>query len=97
MFARTTIVLLILAVAPLSVRGGEHVDSQGFRFTYPAGWTAVTEEVRQNIGNIPASVRNWMADNKVDLSRVSVVVLRDGQAEFLRKLERRRREEADPA
>lgn len=77
---------ILLALAA-SARGGEFHDPSGFSFTYPNGWIAIN---RAKMGDpsqlLPSSMRNWVAKNNVNLSQVAVILLRNGNAEFLENL-----------
>ncbi|MBL9082486.1 MAG: hypothetical protein JNK76_11800 [Planctomycetales bacterium] len=85
MFVRA-LVALFVGWLPLVVAAGEHVDPSGYRFTYPDGWTAITKDIKHSHGALPKEVSDWIEDNKVDLSKLSVVVIRNGEEEFLENM-----------
>ncbi|MGC3971257.1 MAG: hypothetical protein QM775_29120 [Pirellulales bacterium] len=57
----------------------EYKDPQGFRVTYPDGWTKITKEDLANEDALPKEFREWIQESKIDLTRISVVVVRDGE------------------
>jgi hypothetical protein len=64
-----------------------YTDPSGFSFTYPDGWFVVP---RSNMGQVkdalPPGVKAWMAKNNFDFSRISVVLVRVGEGDFLENL-----------
>ncbi len=81
---------IILAVLPfLAVTGaalaGEYIDSSGFSLNYPAGWTVVSKQ-----GDLwertQQEMKNWIAKNKIDLSKVSMVLLGPSHGDFRENL-----------
>jgi hypothetical protein len=77
----------VLFVVAASARGEDYSDPSGFTFTYPEGWVVVNREKIGDAGKaLPAEIRNWVAKNKVDLSQVAVILLRNGEDAFLENL-----------
>src|SRR5438552_2304290 len=74
---------LVLMVWALPALGGEYRDPTGFSFTYPDGWVVVTNLTKDQL---PPQTRTWLSKNNVDLSRLSMVLIRDGQDEFLENM-----------
>lgn len=67
--------------------GGSYADPSGFSFTYPDGWVPITRAVMGDANQfVPPEVKDWIARNKVDLSRVAVTLIRNGQDDFLENL-----------
>jgi hypothetical protein len=84
---RFLLVGLILLAWEQSAFGGSYADPSGFSFTYPDGWVAVTRAGMGAVNQaVPREVKSWLSRNKVDLSRVAVVLIRDGRDEFLENL-----------
>jgi hypothetical protein len=76
--------LLIFAIPGLA---GDYSDPKGYSFTYPDGWVIVTKQLWENEQkNIPAEIQSWLQKSKVDLSGLSVVLIREGHEEFLENL-----------
>ena len=77
--------LLLLICATAS--GGDYTDPSGFAFTYPEDWIPLTHSAMSEVNQaIPQELKNWVAKNNVDLSRVAVVLLRNGREEFVENL-----------
>jgi hypothetical protein len=74
-------ILISLAFVTAAV-GGEYNDPSGFSITYPDGWFSVAKFNAQ-VGKLPQELRNWIAKNNIDLDKISVVVVRSGQDDFL--------------
>lgn len=70
-------------VASTAATAGEHADPAGFSFKYPDTWFAITSVNRDSL---PPELKNWVARNRVDLTRVKVTVLRRANEEFLENL-----------
>lgn len=67
--------------------GGDYTDPSGFAFTYPEDWVPLTHSAMSEVNQaLPQEVKNWIANNNVDLSRVAVVLVRNGQEEFLENI-----------
>lgn len=83
--AQALVGLLMLSCAVAS--GGDYTDPSGFALSYPEDWVPLTHsamgEVQQSL---PQELKDWVANNHVDLSRVAVVVVRNGHEEFLENL-----------
>jgi hypothetical protein len=79
------VVTLFGWAAPMA--GGEFSDPTGYSFTYPDGWIAVTNPGKNfNQGLLPRETQSWLNKNKVGLDRISMVLVRHGQGEFLENL-----------
>ena len=75
------IVLLVgflLAAAGLT-SAGEYSDPSGYGFRYPEGWVAVSELDRDSVAK---EVREWLDNQAIDLTVLSVVVVDPGPKEF---------------
>ena len=47
--------------------GGEYSDPNGFSFTYPDGWVAITKAAMGDVKQaLPAEVKNWVSKNNLD-------------------------------
>ncbi len=78
---------LLLIIATQSGMGGEFRDPSGFSFTYPNGWVPITRDKMDDVKQvIPPALKDWIDRNHVDLSRISVMLIRDGHDEFLENL-----------
>lgn len=77
----------IVLVCGQTAFAGTYTDPSGFSFTYPDGWITVT---RAQVGEvnqvIPPEIRNWVNHSNIDLNRMAVVLLRNGQEEFLENI-----------
>lgn len=70
-----------------AARGGEYADPSGFSITYPDGWVVVNRAAMSGAQQaLPPEMRDWVAKNKLDLSKVAVMVVRNGQEDFLENL-----------
>jgi hypothetical protein len=65
--------------------GTAYVDPSGFSFSYPRGWVLVAKP-NLSQADLPPGIQSWIKKNNVDLSRVSVTVIRNGQGTFLENL-----------
>lgn len=76
--------VVLFLVFPIAADGGEHHDPTGYSFSYPGGWIAVTKELGK-LGReaLPEDVRSYLAKNNVDLGRMSIMLIRDADEEFL--------------
>jgi hypothetical protein len=64
--------------------GGDYSDPSGFSFEYPEGWYPVTQQSLQEAKkSFPPELKQWLAQNRIDLSHISVMVVRNaGDQEF---------------
>src|SRR5438477_3994061 len=77
----SALLLFFSWVAPLAA--GEYSDPNGFSFTYPDGWIAVANPGKDiDPKTAPPQFRQWLEKNNISLSRMNVVLIRDGQDEF---------------
>ncbi len=77
--------LLLLTSAVAS--GGDYTDPKGFAFTYPEDWVPLTQSAMGEVNQaLPPELKDWIANNNVDLSLVAVVLVRNGHEEFLENL-----------
>ncbi len=75
---------IILVAFASAASAGNYADPSGFSLTYPEGWFAITQNQMGDVKDaLPQELKNWVTNNKIDLTRVAVVVLRDGEEEFL--------------
>lgn len=73
--------LLLLSCAGAS--GGDYTDPSGFAFTYPEDWVPLTHSAMGDVNQaLPPELKDWIANNNVDLSLVAVVLVRNGHEEF---------------
>ena len=77
--------LALVAASPSASLAGEYIDSSGFSLNYPAAWTVVSKQ-----GDLwertPQETKNWIAKNKIDLSKVSMVLLGPSHGDFRENL-----------
>lgn len=88
MHRRTLIVgLLLLASSREAALAGSYSDPSGFSFNYPDGWVAVNKAALGDLRQVlPQEVKDWLAKNNANLDRVAMILLRQGQEEFLENL-----------
>jgi hypothetical protein len=72
---------LILSVS--STQAVEHKDTSGFSLSAPNDWTLISKINQQNL---PADTRQWLSKNRIDLNRLSVVLLRPGTGDFIENM-----------
>src|SRR5262245_24212297 len=84
---RVCIVGLVLTSWVGSAQGGQHTDPSGYAFKYPDGWFLIAN-LREGLRNapLPPEIKNWIARNKVDMSQVSALLVRQGDEAFLENL-----------
>ncbi len=79
--------LFLLASLGLGVgfaSGGEYSDPSGFAFTYPDGWVVAASAQSTPVKDVlPPEIKDWLAKNQVDVTKVNVLLVRDGEDEFL--------------
>jgi hypothetical protein len=84
---RLALVGLTLFAGGETAYADNYADPSGFSFDYPAGWTPITRAFSENATRImPETMRTWLANNKVDLSRIAVVLVRNGGDDFLENM-----------
>jgi hypothetical protein len=69
--------------------GEEYSDPAGFSFTHPKDWIVVTSQGIDSLSLNEAlmpETRAWIEKNSVDLSKVSVLLVRNGKDDFLENL-----------
>lgn len=78
----TSLLVITLATSALA---GSYSDPSGFSLTYPEGWITITGASVNNSSNpLPENIQQWMRKNRLDMSTVKVLILRNGNAdEFL--------------
>jgi hypothetical protein len=75
--------LLLLTCGGIA-RGGEFSDPSGFSLAYPEGWVAITQSSMGAVKEaLPQNLRDWIAKNNVDLSQIVVMLVRNGNEQFL--------------
>lgn len=80
------VLALLFFVTP--VMAGDYSDPTGFSFKYPDGWVIITKpgmDVDKNA--LPPEISNWIKKNNIDLTKISVYLIRDGEEEFLENLD----------
>jgi hypothetical protein len=82
--------VLALSMVLLPARwtfGGEYSDPSGFSFTYPEGWFVAksAHDAKDSI-QVPPEIKSWMEKNNVDLGKASVILVRQGDEDFLENL-----------
>jgi hypothetical protein len=79
--------ILILATCARSTVAGEYRDRTDFSFVYPDGWFAITnlQEVTKD-KSLPPGIRNWLDKHPIDLSKARLLLIRDGNDDFLQNL-----------
>jgi hypothetical protein len=84
---RLLLVGLIVLAGGEFARGASYSDPSGYSFTHPDDWIAIKGNSLGNVDeNLPPETKDWIAKNNVDLSRISMVLLRKGEGEFLENL-----------
>jgi hypothetical protein len=84
---RILLVGLIVVASGEFARGGNYSDPSGFSFTHPDDWVAIKGNTLGNVDqDLPEETKGWIAKNKVDLSKIAMVLLRKGEDEFLENL-----------
>jgi gas vesicle protein len=85
--------LEIVALSLLSLISGlatataaEYSDPQGFSLTYPDDWAALPSGFDAVKGRIPPNIQKWVEKNKVDLSHAAVLIIRNGDEDFLENI-----------
>jgi PsbP len=79
--------ILAFVSAAAGADGTAYVDPSGFSFSYPRGWVAVAKpNLSLKESDLPLGIQSWIKKNNVDLSRVSVTLIRNGQGAFLENL-----------
>jgi hypothetical protein len=81
--------LIDLAIAILALMNGglasagEYHDPSGFSFTYPDGWTVFRYGDKANeFEGVPPEVARWIKKNNMDLRKIAVTLVRNGDPEF---------------
>jgi hypothetical protein len=73
---------LAIVICAGSTAAGEYRDPAGFSFRYPDGWTTVTSRQVEADGKLTApEVKAWLNKNRVDLKKISVVLIHEGEGE----------------
>jgi hypothetical protein len=82
--AKVVFAILCLVTCVSSAAGGEHHDPTGFSLVYPDGWFAITN-IRDvtKAESMPAGIRAWLDKHPVDLGKARLLVVRDGEDDFL--------------
>lgn len=84
---RCSLAGLILLACGATAFGGHYADPSGFSFDYPEDWFPVNRSMMGEFKQaIPPELKDWVARNNVDLDRISVFLIRNGQEEFLENL-----------
>lgn len=78
---------LAMGLAAGGTFGEEYRDPDGFSFTYPKGWIALTGETKDGLREeLTPETRTWLEKNAIDLNKISLLLVRNGKAEFLENL-----------
>jgi hypothetical protein len=86
---RLSIISLFLLTSSGKAFGEDYTDPSGFSFTYPEGWVLLTADKLKDIKQfIPEETKNWINKNKIDFSRVKLMLIREPKAreEFVENL-----------
>jgi hypothetical protein len=66
---------------------GDYSDPSGFSFHYPDGWILLNKQsLAEGLKSLPPEISEWVGKNKIDLGKMNVMLLRDGDAEYLENL-----------
>lgn len=78
---------LVALIGASEVRAGDYADPSGFAFAYPEGWVVVNRDAMGDVNSaLPSEIKDWVARNNYDLGRVAMILLRNGEEEFLENL-----------
>jgi hypothetical protein len=73
---------LFLGAVAGRASGGEHRDPTGFSLVYPTGWSAVPGgQSKGTHDSLSPDVKAWLDKNSVNLDKMALILIRDGDAE----------------
>ena len=85
--ARLIVMILLFLAAGSSAVAGQYADPAGFSFTHPDDWTPVHRAAMGDVNkNFSPEIKNWIAQNNLDLNRTRVVLIRNVPDDFLANL-----------